>query len=75
MDSMLSRRVNNTVLIRRMRAWLFNLCLVLADFFLSRACNLCEGKAVAASGETAVGAAKLPQKAGDLDSGWQSQSA
>lgn len=75
MDSMLNRHANNGGLLRSVRAWLFNLCLALADFFLALARNLCEGKAVAASGEAVVGAAKPPQKAGDLNSGWQSQSA
>jgi hypothetical protein len=72
---MLNRHANHAALTKEVRARLFNLCLMLAAFFLSMAGQLRERKAGVASGEITVTAPKPPQEAGDLNRGWQGQTA
>jgi hypothetical protein len=70
---MLNPPAGDSVLIRHVRAWLFNGCLRVAGFFLSLAGRLCGRDAVSTSPETVFPPGQLSQGAGDLNSSWQGQ--
>jgi hypothetical protein len=72
---MLNRHASDAALTKDVRARLFNLCLTLAAFFLSMAGQLGERKACVASDESTLVVPKPPQEAGDLNRGWQGQTA
>jgi hypothetical protein len=72
---MLDRYANHAALTKDVRARLFNLCLTLAAFFLSVAGRLRERQACVASDESTLVVPKPPQEAGDLNHGWQGQTA